>query len=176
MYENKCREFDARQRKQTTNKCLFPKQMTKAIFLNKSQVKKHFYVPPTLKTVWTISPKMVIKAGEMKLNLSLNALLFRHNGGVFSVSASASPCAWISYLECFQACFSFAVSLIKNIINYCYWQSYWILFHSRNIHINALAEAEPDISGILRFSLSQNMKHLYFLNETIPSQIASSNS
>ena len=42
--------------------------------------KKHFYVPPTLKAVWTISPKMVIKTGEMKLNLSLNALLFRHNG------------------------------------------------------------------------------------------------
>ena len=37
-------------------------------------------VPSTLKAAWTISPKMVIKAGEMKLNLSLNALLFRHNG------------------------------------------------------------------------------------------------
>ena len=93
-------------------------------------------------------------------------------------SASASKCAWISYLECFQVCFSYAVdlSLIKTIINYCYWKFGWILFHSRNIHINALAEAEPDISGILWFSLSQKKKCLYFLNETISSQISSSNS
>ena len=91
-------------------------------------------------------------------------------------SASATPCARILYLECFHVCFSCAVSLIKMIINYCYWQFGWILFHSRNIHINALAEAEPDILGILWFSLSQNMKCLYFLNETIPSQINSSNS
>ena len=91
-------------------------------------------------------------------------------------SASASPCAWISYLECIHVCFTYAVSLVKTIINYCYWQSDWILFHSRNIHKNALAEAEPDTSGILWFSLSQNMKCLYFMNETISSQIASSNS
>ena len=44
MYENKCLEFDARQRKQTTNKCLFLKRMTKAIFLKKSQVEKTFYI------------------------------------------------------------------------------------------------------------------------------------
>ena len=91
-------------------------------------------------------------------------------------SASASPCAWISYLECFHVCFFCAVSLIKTIINYCYWQFGWILFHSRNIHINALAEAEPDISGILWFSLSQKKKCLYFLNETISSQISCINS
>ena len=32
-------------------------------------------------------------------------------------SASASPCAWISYLKWFHICFSCAVSLIKPIIN-----------------------------------------------------------
>ena len=91
-------------------------------------------------------------------------------------SASASPCAQISYLECFHVCFFCLVSLIKTIINYCYWQIGWVLFYSRNIHINALAEAGPDILGILWFSLSQNMKCPYFLNETIFSQIASINS
>ena len=30
----------------------------------------------------------------------------------------------------FYVCFSYAVSLIKTIINSCYWQSDWILFHS----------------------------------------------
>ena len=85
-------------------------------------------------------------------------------------------CAGISYLECFHVCLSYVVSLIKTIINYCYWQFGWILFDLRNIHINALAEAESDILGILWFSLSQNMKCLYFMNETISSQIASSNS
>ena len=83
----------------------------------------------------------------------------RENLGVFSGSASASRCAWISYLECFHVCFSCSASLIKTIIKYCYWQFGWILFYSRNIyiHVNALAEAEPDISGILWLSLSQNM-------------------
>ena len=108
-------------------------------------------------------------------------------GWAFSVSTSArlslsQPmclnliCAAISYLECFHVCLSYVVSLIKTIINYCYWQFGWILFDLRNIHINALAEAESDILGILWFSLSQNMKCLYFMNETISSQIASSNS
>ena len=46
-------------------------------------------------------------------------------------------------------CFSRAVSLIKTILNYCYWQFDLILFCSRNIHMNALAEAEPEnMSGI----------------------------
>ena len=102
--------------------------------------------------------------------------LLRHLAKSYHLYSSASPCALISYLECFHVCFSCTISLIKTKINYCYWQFGWILFHSRNIHINALAEAEPDISGILWFSLSQNMKCLYYMNETISSQIASSKS
>ena len=76
----------------------------------------------------------------------------------------------------FMYVFLCLASLIKTIINCCYWQFGWILFYSRNIHINALTEAEPDILGILWLSLSQNMKCLYFLNEIIFSQIATSNS
>ena len=36
------------------------------------------------------------------------------------------------YYVCFiyYICFSYAVSLIKTIVNYCYWQSDWILLHS----------------------------------------------
>ena len=63
---------------------------------------------------------------------------------VAAISAMASPCAWISYLECFHVCFSYAVNLIKTTMNYCYWHFDWILLYSRNIHINALAEAEPE--------------------------------
>ena len=36
----------------------------------------------------------------------------------------------------FYLCFSYMVGLIKTIINYCYWKSDWILFHSRNIDIS----------------------------------------
>ena len=54
------------------------------------------------------------------------------------------------------------------VLNCYYWQFGWILFYSRNIHINALAEAEPDIFRILWLSLSQNMKCPYFLNERLP--------
>ena len=42
------------------------------------------------------------------------------------------------YYVCFKfyLCFSYMVGLIKTIINYCYWKSDWILFHSRNIDIS----------------------------------------
>ena len=40
------------------------------------------------------------------------------------------------YYVLYFMCFSYAVSLIKAIINCCYWQSDWILFHSRNIDIS----------------------------------------
>ena len=43
-------------------------------------------------------------------------------------------------LNDFMYDFSCAVSLIKTIVNYCYWQFGWILFYSRNLHISALAE------------------------------------
>ena len=70
-------------------------------------------------------------------------------------------------------CFSCAVNLINTIVNWCYWQFGWILFYSKNMYPDVLAEAESDISQILWLSLSQNMKCAYFLNETISSQIAS---
>ena len=139
----------------------------------------------TASSFWTVNRRWVISKFISILTVNIlnvtvmDTQLWSHSlkSGVFSVSASASasPWAWISYLEYFHVCFSCAVSLIKTIINYCYWQFGWILFHSRNIHINSLAEDEPDISGILWSSLSQKMKCLYFLNETISSQIASSN-
>ena len=62
--------------------------------------------------------------------------------------------------KCIHVCFSYEVSLIKTIINYCNWQFYWILFYSRKI---------------VRFTLSQNMKCVYFMNKTISSKIASNN-
>ena len=58
-------------------------------------------------------------------------------------------------------CCSYAVSLLKTTINYCYWQFDWVLFYSRNIHkifwlrLN-LAEAKPEMSHLTmtaRFSL-----------------------
>ena len=41
-------------------------------------------------------------------------------------------------LECILVIyvFSYAVSLIKTIVNYCYWQFDWILFYSRIIHLD----------------------------------------
>ena len=43
-------------------------------------------------------------------------------------------------------CFSCAVSLIKTIVNYCYWQFYWILFYSRNIRLDIFSDSEPEMS------------------------------
>ena len=82
------------------------------------------------------------------------------------------------YYVCFtfDVCFSCVVSLNKAIINYCYWQSDWILFHSRNIHISYFAEAEPENLRDVWLSLSQNIYVYVFFNKTILSQIASSNS
>ena len=57
-------------------------------------------------------------------------------------------------LSCRFLCFSCAVSLIKTLINYCYWQFDWILFYSKNIHI-CLAWAEPENSRHVSISLVQ---------------------
>ena len=40
---------------------------------------------------------------------------------------------WIPSSHIYVCC-SYAVSLLKTTINYCYWQFDWVLFYSRNIH------------------------------------------
>ena len=67
------------------------------------------------------------------------------------------------------------VSLIKVIIDYCYWQYDWILFHSRNIDISYFGWGWP--REFQRCLAQPQPKHLcvYFLNKTISSQIGSNN-
>ena len=81
------------------------------------------------------------------------------------------------YYVCFifHVCFSYVVSLIKTINNYCYWKCDWILFHSRNIDISFFGWGWT--REFLRCLAQPQPRHLcvYFLNETISSQIASNN-
>ena len=49
------------------------------------------------------------------------------------------------FIMSYYVCFPCEVSLIKMKIN-CYQQFDWILFHTRNIQINILAEAELETS------------------------------
>ena len=51
--------------------------------------------------------------------------------------------------------FSCVISLIKTLINYCYWQFDWILLYSGNIRINGLADAEPEKVRHVRNYLAQ---------------------
>ena len=63
---------------------------------------------------------------------SLSALDMSHEDSLSQPqpdSASARPFLLCLFLL-FYVCFSSAVSLIKTIINSCYWQSDWILFGS----------------------------------------------